>query len=559
MFLVLQLQNNKWALRKNCLLCTKLPKMKYFHYIFFILILSCSLFVNCAKRGHITGGPKDTLPPILLKATPELYTTNFSSKEIKLTFDEYIKLNKLNQQLIISPPMEYAPDITPMGFANKQITIKILDTLKPNTTYSINFGQSIVDNNEGNAHPNFRYVFSTGNYIDSLTVTARLKDAISKKNNSFTKVVLYDATDFSDSTIYKKKPMYVANSLDSLNVVTIENIKEGRYRLLALHEKNNNYLFDPATDKIAFIDELVVTPKDTIYQLTLFKEAQQANFGRPTMVSQNKWLLAAEGNLKNIKIEVSDFSKNLQTAFFKVDKKDSLHVFVPPTNADSLKFTMRNGNLVKEQIVKTRTVRTKDSLTVRFITSSVLNITDSLRISGNTPFTHIDRNNIRLMKKDSTEIPYQIVFDTLNNQIKIAFDKEENTEYVATLYPRALQDVFGKSHDTLSTRFKTPPYSEYANLTIKAVHAYKTPVKIELLDVDETVHYSQWIPEDQLVRFSHINPNKYFIRVWIDENANGQWDTGSYLEKRQPEKVIHFPNVIDARANWEINETITIQ
>src|SRR5690606_20905989 len=123
-----------------------------------------------------------------------------------------------------------------------------------NTTYSINFGQSIVDNNEGNAHPNFRYVFSTGNYIDSLTVTARLKDAISKKNNSFTKVVLYDATDFSDSTIYKKKPMYVANSLDSLNVVTIENIKEGRYRLLALHEKNNNYLFDPATDKIAFIE-----------------------------------------------------------------------------------------------------------------------------------------------------------------------------------------------------------------------------------------------------------------------------------------------------------------
>lgn len=532
--------------------------MKYFHYILFFLIVTCTLFVNCAKRGSITGGPKDTLAPVLLKANPELFTTNFTGKEIKLTFDEYIKLDKLNQQLIISPPMEYMPDITPMGFANKQITIKILDTLKENTTYSINFGQSIVDNNEGNPYTAFRYVFSTGDYIDSLKVTARIKDAISKKRNSFTKVVLYDANDFTDSTIFKKKPMYVANSLDSLDIVSVENVKEGRYYLFGINEKNNNYKFDPNSDKIAFIDQIVVTPNDTLYELNLFKEIKKPSFGRPSMISQNKWLIATEGNLKNVNIEVSDFKNNLPNAFIKVDKKDSLHVFVPNTKADSLKFTLRNGAFTKEHVVKTRSIKAIDSLMVNFVTSSTMDFTDSLRISGTTPFVKIDPTKIQLIKRDSTTVPYQMVFDTIRNQLKLVFDKEEAQEYTATLLPNALEDIFGKSNDTLITRIKTKEYSEYANLTLNVSHNYQTPVKLDLLDEKENVLLSQWIPEDKILKFYHINPNKYYIRIWIDENNNGIWDTGNYLEKKQPEKVIHFPNLIDVRANWEINESIQI-
>lgn len=532
--------------------------MKYFHYILFFLILTCTLFVNCAKRGSITGGPKDTLAPVLLKASPELFSTHFSDKEIKLTFDEYIKLDKLNQQLIISPPMEYMPDITPMGFANKQITIKILDTLKENTTYSINFGQSIVDNNEGNPYTAFRYVFSTGDYIDSLRVTTRLKDALSKKRNSFTKVVLYDATDFTDSTIFKKKPMYVANSLDSLDVVSVENVKEGRYFLFALHEKNNNYKFDPNTDKIAFLNEVVVTPKDTVYELNLFKEIKQNTFGRPSMLSQNKWLVPYEGNLKNVKVEVSDFKNNLASAFYKVEKKDSLHVFVSNTQADSLKFTFTKGTLIKEHVVKPRSIKTLDSLMVRFVTSSTIDFTDSLRISSSTPFVQVDEAKISIKAKDSSNVLYKMVLDTLNNQLKLAFEKQENNEYTVTLLPNAVRDVFGKTNDTLTTRVRTKEYAEYANLTLQVNHIYTTPVKIELLDDKEVVYYSEWVPESKSIIFSRINPKKYYVRVWIDENNNGIWDTGSYLEKRQPEKVIHFPNYIDVRANWEINEILQV-
>lgn len=532
--------------------------MKYFHYLFIISVLTCTLFVNCAKRGNITGGPKDSLAPVLLKASPENFSTHFNSKEIKLTFDEYIKLDKINQQLIISPPMDNMPEITPMGFANKNITIRLLDTLKSNTTYSINFGQSIVDNNEGNPYPSLRYVFSTGDYIDSLKVTTKIKDAISNKNNSFTKILLFQAENFTDSTIYKQKPMYVANSLDSLQEVTVENVKEGDYYLFALYEKNNNYKFDPNTDKLAFLDKTINTLKDTVYELNLFKEKKRNNFGRPSMVSQNKWLIAAEGDLKNIKIEVSDFKNNLPTAFFQVEKKDSLHVFVPKTESDSLKFTLINGDLRKEQIIKTRNVKTIDSLQVKLSNSSTIDFTDSLRITATTPITKLQLDKIILTKKDSTLVEFQAQLDTLANQLNLSFDKEESNEYTVTLLPNAIEDVFGKTNDTLSYKLKTVEFSEYANLTIQVNHSSEFPMLLQLLDEKENLMMSQWITEERSVQFNRIKPNKYYIRVLIDKNKNGMWDTGNYLMKQQPEPVIHFPNYIDARANWEINETINI-
>ncbi|MEG2103497.1 MAG: Ig-like domain-containing protein, partial [Flavobacterium sp.] len=131
-------------------------------YISFLLVL---LMVSCAKRGNITGGLKDTLAPILISSTPKNLTTDFQGNEITLVFDEYVKLKNLNKQLIISPPMKYEPQITPVG-VSKFLKIKLRDTLQPNTTYSLNFGQSITDNNEGNPLNQFKYIFSTGSYID---------------------------------------------------------------------------------------------------------------------------------------------------------------------------------------------------------------------------------------------------------------------------------------------------------------------------------------------------------------------------------------------------------
>jgi hypothetical protein len=133
--------------------------------------------VGCANRGRPSGGEIDILPPEVDYTTPKNYSTNFNAKEIKIYFNEYVKLKELSKQLIVSPPMNNDLEIKPLGSASTSITIKIIDTLTPNTTYAINFGNSIVDNNEENPYPYYRYVFSTGDSIDSLSVKGIVLDA----------------------------------------------------------------------------------------------------------------------------------------------------------------------------------------------------------------------------------------------------------------------------------------------------------------------------------------------------------------------------------------------
>ena len=220
-----------------------------FKYITLLLLL---VVIGCAKRGSITGGLKDTIAPVLKTSFPKNFNTNFKGSEIKLTFDEYIKLKDLKKQLIISPPMKNEPLITPTT-SSKYIDIKINDTLQPNTTYSFNFGQSITDNNEGNPYNQFKYIFSTGDYIDSLAIGGRVKDAYNKEVESFVSVMLYEVNDtFKDSVVYTDMPRYVTNTLDSLKTFRLENLKAGKYLLVAMKDRNNNNKFNPKTDKIGF-------------------------------------------------------------------------------------------------------------------------------------------------------------------------------------------------------------------------------------------------------------------------------------------------------------------
>ena len=144
-------------------------KFRFLHFIYGLIILV--MLYSCARRGRPIGGEKDIDAPILISATPDHKSVNFDTKKIRINFNEYIKLEDVNKQLVISPPMENQPIISPVGTASKFINIKILDTLKENTTYTLNFGNSVKDNNEGNVLEQFKYVFSTGNYIDSLNVS----------------------------------------------------------------------------------------------------------------------------------------------------------------------------------------------------------------------------------------------------------------------------------------------------------------------------------------------------------------------------------------------------
>ena len=352
---------------------------KYF-FVFMLLFI-----IGCAKRGTITGGEQDTLAPILTSSLPKNFSVNFSGKEVKLYFDEYIKLKDINKQLIVSPPMDTPPDISPTG-ASRYISIKIKDTLKPNTTYSFNFGQSIQDNNEGNAYQQFKYVFSTGNYIDSLSVEGTLKDALEQKADNFVTVMLYEKNEkYTDSTVYKEKPNYVTSTLDSLKTWKIENVKAGKYVLIALKDFSNNFKFDPKKDKIGFLKQEITVPSEEKYELKLFQEKTVSKILKPSQASGNRAFVGYEGDSKNIKIVLKNGNEVLPSIVTKVDKKDSVQVWFNKIKVDSLKMEITKDDFKKDFYFKIKDQK-KDTLAYTASNNGVIGFRDTFSISAATWF-----------------------------------------------------------------------------------------------------------------------------------------------------------------------------
>ncbi len=255
--------------------------MKYRIYKILLLLVLSLFITNCAKRGRPTGGLLDSIAPILVSANPDNNTINFKAKKIKISFDEYIKLKDVSKQLVISPPQKYDPIITPLGTASKFISIKILDTLDANTTYVFNFGNSVVDNNEENELGNFKYVFSTGSYIDSLNIIGEVTNPMMKNPLKNVNVMLYEYNEsYTDSIIYKEKPRYIANTLDS-TLFELTNLRAGKYLLIALKDANNNKIYNPTVDIIGFINDTLIIPTDKQYNFTLFNEIPDLRISRP--------------------------------------------------------------------------------------------------------------------------------------------------------------------------------------------------------------------------------------------------------------------------------------
>ncbi|MDR0193828.1 MAG: Ig-like domain-containing protein [Myroides sp.] len=528
------------------------------YFIVCFTIFSFITFSNCAKRGFISGGPKDTIPPIMIGSNPKNHSIHFDKKQITIDFDEFVKIKNVNQNLIISPPMEHMPDVSPMGNARKTVTINLIDSLKPNTTYSFNFGDAIIDNNEGNVLKQFKYIFSTGDYIDSLKIAGTIKSAHQLKTDNFVNVMLYDAETFKDSTIYKQKPLYVTNTLDSLTTFSIENIRAGKYYLVALKDKNNNFLFNPNEDKIAFIKEPIEIPTDKTFDLTLFKSDEKFEAARPAQITQNKWYVPYSGNPDDAKIEVKKDGKTIPSAYTYFPEKDSLQVWFPKIDADSLHFVATKGDYSKTFTVKPRPkMKEIDSLSVNG-KSGTLDFLSDLLVETTTPVKSINKDLITILDKDSVAVPFTIENKTKEQKIYLKFKKAESDNYKATLLPGAITDFFDKANDTIVLNNKTMAYTDYGNLTLTLHGLKRFPVIVELLDEREKVITSQTSESSNTFEFTLLPPRKYYIRVIYDDNKNGKWDTGYFWERRQPEETVYFPEAIDVRANWDVKEQISL-
>jgi uncharacterized protein (DUF2141 family) len=527
-------------------------------YIFFLLIL---LTVSCAKRGNITGGLKDTIAPVLKMSFPKNFSTNFKGDEIKLVFDENIKLKDLNKQLIISPPMKLEPLILPTT-ASKFITIKIKDTLKPNTTYSFNFGQSITDNNEGNPYNQFKYVFSTGDYIDSLALGGRIKDAYNKEVESFVSVMLYEVNDrFKDSVVYKETPRYITNTLDSLKTFRLENLKAGKYLLVALKDRNNNNKFNPKEDKIGFNKQFITIPNDTVYELELFKETLPFKAYKPSQASGNRLIVGYDGkqNFSNAKPKVTLENKGeiLPTIITQLPKKDSLQVWHKPLKADSLSITISKDAYKKNFHFKIKDQK-KDTLSINAVQSGTLNFRDRFTLETTTPLVKFDKSKIKLINKDSIAVDFTTTYDEWNQKLFFDFKKEPSEKYNLSLLPGALTDFYEKSNDSLSYKMETKTFADYGNLTVLLQNAKHFPIIVELTNEKGDVLTSEYTEKDPKIVFNLIEPALYSLRIIYDENKNKIYDSGNYLEKRYSEEVIYFSKEIDVRTNWDVEQVFDL-
>ena len=526
-------------------------------FVRFSIIAVCVLTItSCARRGNPTGGPMDSIPPVMIKTIPPMETVHFDEDKIRIYFDEYIKLEKINEQLVISPPQKHDPIITPVGTASKFISIRILDTLDDNTTYSFNFGRSIVDNNEGNELGNFKYVLSTGDYIDSLLVAGEVTDPMLKETASDIDVMLYayDST-YTDSVIFKQKPRYIANTLDS-TLFELSNLREGKYRMIALKDNNKNKMFDPGGDKIGFITDTVTLPTDKYYEFTVFKEVPEFSMIKPKEVNKGHLIFGYYGNPEGISIEMTtEVSDDFQYRITKEKDKDTLNYWYTPFEADSLNFKVSLADYTEDFTTRIRS-EDIDSLRVQNSTSSVLHPLDTFYLEANVPIVAIDTTKFDLVDKDTLAVAYDAFIDEAKSRVYFNFERTYDNNYSLKMYPGLVTDIFGLTNDSTDLNLNTKTLEDYGILHMQIAGPSDSGYVVELLNTRDEVLRTAILDQPGTATFEFLSPGMFLVRVTKDVNKNGKWDTGNFLLRRLPEAIKYFADEIEIRANWEKNENL---
>ena len=527
-------------------------------------VLSIVAISGCAKRGSPTGGPVDSIPPVLINASPKINSTNFDSKEIRLTFDEFVKLDKVDEQLIISPPLNKSSyEVKPLNGVTKKVFLEFIDSLETETTYSINFGNSIKDNNEGNPLTFFSYTFSTGETIDSLYVRGNISDAFDKETDDYISIHLYRIDSiFNDSIIYNNRPTYISNSLDSTSY-QFKNIKEGKYLILALKDIDNNYFFDPFYDKIGFIDSLITLPRDSIINFKLFKEETSLIWDKPHFINSEKIGFGYYGklDLKNIEIE-SSIPDSVNYTYTKENEKDTLIFWLSKNSFDSLNF-----NLIEKDTTKLVTVkfdRAKDtlidSLSISPKTTSIIHLKETFKLSSNIPLKNIEDSLITVRDIDSLIVPFTTSINDNLDQIDIKFEVSPSDNYRLFILPEAIKDIRGVSNnDTLQYNVVSQSLEDYGNVYLDVIRNSNSKFILQMIDSNgDVIRVFKNVNQDTTYNFDYVRPGKYIFRLIEDANNNDKWDTGNYLKKIKPERVYYFSNELEVRANWDLNETFNL-
>jgi len=521
--------------------------MNEFKYTFLILLLIGFLWFSCAQIRPLKGGIKDTEAPVVLSVYPSHLSTMFSANQIVFNFDEYIQLNNINQELIISPPLLKQPKIR---VKQKSIVITLDEQLLPNTTYTFNFGDGVVDLNEGNKANDLVYVFSTGDDIDSLSLTGKMLDAYTLKPSVGFRVMLFE----SDTAITGKKPrpIYFAKTKAD-GSYKINYLRSGSFYLFGLNDENSNFRADD-DEEIA----LIANPVSPTY-LDSSQTILRASLPRSTNPQVDKYNIDSTGYMS---FKWDPFFAQITVKALNQEIRESLtlerdSVFVrlkgKPSNRIE-KFAVSFGEKLRDTITVPffESAQKKSFRNNAFFAKKQL-VSEPLVLSFPMWVSLADSSAISI-KQDSLDIPIKIIFSEEEILFEIISTRKPGKEYDLTVLPGAFKNVSGGINDTLNLAFSTYKTQELGSLKfVFSGDDLPENSYLVLSNKDGKIIYRSDSVNSSFILIDQLPAADYTAQIWVDENENKIFDPLVISEKKQPEKVLLYPQTITVRANWELD------
>ena len=590
---------------------------------FYLLVFL--LLVSCAKMGQPDGGWFDETPPKVIGASPADGAVNVNQKKINIYFDEFIKLDNPSEKVVVSPPQLEQPEIKGAG---RRIQISLVDSLKANTTYTIDFSDAISDNNEGNPMGNYTYSFSTGAAIDTMEVSGHVLESENLEPVKGILVGLY--ADHADSA-FRTKPMLRVSRTDSRGRFVIKGVAPGSYRIYALQDQDGDYKFSQKSEKIAFSHDIIVPSckpdvrQDTTWVDSLhIKSIDQVDYihflpdnivlRAFTEPLTDRFFLKAERQKANsftlffsygdsILPQIKGLNFDAENAFLveASEKKDTITYWLKDTalvNQDTLLMditycmTDSTGVLVnktdsaqeilskepyakrmkeqekelaawtKKQEKKKKKGEPYDSvmevkpLDVQLSVSSQFDPDQNVIFSFPTPLAKVDTAAIHLYAKHDT-LWYRAPMEFLpleNRKYELRGEWRPDIEYSLEVDSAAFKDIYGLASKPIKQGFKVNSLDTYGTLLVNITSLHDLPLIVQLLDAqDKMVKETKTV--NGVAEFYYLKPQKYYMRLIVDRNNNGKWDTGNYDSDQQAEEVYYYPEAIECKAKWDLTES----
>lgn len=535
------------------------------------------LSAGCANRGiGPQGGPRDSIPPQPLRSEPENGALEFTGSKIDVTFNEYLQLNNISQNLLMSPPQQHAPEVKAHG---KHLIVQFEDTLKPNTTYTLDFGPSVCDFTERNPLPNYVFAFSTGSFIDTLELSGHVYD--SENLNPIKGITVGVYANLEDSA-FVRLPFDRIGRSDSLGAFRIGNMQEGVYRLYAVNDVSRDYRLT-AGEALAYADE-TVTPAvhaDSAMTLWLFRPQQQRLYMQRTQREKQHKIIIPFSATPDSLPQLRPLTDSLSYYITYNTKRDTLTLWLTDSTSilqdslfleiryrrtdsvyhlewamDTLRAIWRAPRIsakMQQVLLKRQQNRKAD---LRSNARTGFEIYDTLKVVSTTPLREFIADSMHLYERVDTilkPMAFKIApTDTLPMQICFLANLKPGKKYELHLDSAAILDVYGAPNkiEKYTLQLKTP--EDYSTLRVK-LNPYLANARIQLLNArDEVVRELPANPSGAFFRY--LKPDVYYLRLYLDLNGDERWTTGSWDDCRQPEPIYYFPAKLQTKPNWDFEE-----